>query len=94
MWTEEVSYILKKELLDIINKAKNFGLPEKDISNAIEFLKYGEFGLCLETVVVQLFEYDIKIDEDFFEMVAYAASKMKLTEKDYLFLKQLIITGW
>lgn len=37
-------------------------LPIEDINNADEFINYQEYGIALELICVQLYEYDKDID--------------------------------
>ena len=39
-------------------------LPAEDIHNALEFVKYGEWGEALDLVCTQLYEYEVEISEE------------------------------
>jgi len=56
---------LKHSLSRVIEHARVFGLSDTDLRNAETFLEHDEFGLCFETVVTQLYEYDVEIDITF-----------------------------
>ncbi len=81
---------LKKMLTELMADAEKFGLPERDINNAVQYFDYFEYGPCFDTIVEQLFEYNIEIDEHFYELCRSIALKMELPEKDYAYLKELI----
>jgi hypothetical protein len=81
---------MRETLQLIIARAQQFGLSDFDIQNLNELLDNWEFGLCLDTLACQLYENEIKIDEPWYRLFENAASKMKILEKNYVFLKELI----
>ncbi|WP_207513815.1 MafI family immunity protein [Longitalea luteola] len=81
---------MEQLLTNIINKAALFGLPPSDISNAKEFLDHHEYALCLETITVQLYENEIRIDNEFYQLVVNAAKKMKASISDFDYIISLI----
>jgi len=82
--------IIKNDLLEAIEMSKIFGLNENDISNAKEYLEYNEFELCFDTLITQLYEFDIVINEKFYELIDKIAKAIKLSEEKYIFMKELI----
>lgn len=80
----------KKMLRAVIDQAIILGLTAKDIEISEEFLEYNEEGLCLDHIIVQLHEFEIPITQEFYTLVESAAQKMKLPEKEYAYLKELI----
>ena len=74
----------------LIDGAKLLGLRQADIKNANGLLEYGEYYLCFDTVITQLYEYDIKIDEQFYLLVTKSAVVLKINENEFLYLKELI----
>ena len=54
-------------MVEFLNQAKILGLPIADSNSAEELLENREYGLCFDTIVTQLYEYDIKIDENFYQ---------------------------
>lgn len=81
---------MKEVLQKIVDKAGSFGLPNADITYAQVFLKNHEFGLCLETIVTQIYEYEIKIDEEFYQLVTKAAQKLKMPISNVDYIKTLL----
>lgn len=81
---------LKNTLVTLLDHAKTLGLQVEDSKNSKEFLDHGEFGLCFDTVITQLYEYDIEIDNEFYELVARIGNKMNLPVENYSFIKKLI----
>jgi hypothetical protein len=81
---------MRELLRNIIAKAGSLGLPYSDIANAQEFLEHNEFGVCLDTIVTQLYEHDIKIDEEFYSLVLGAANEMKIPEKEIEYVRELL----
>jgi len=80
----------RKTLKKLIDKVREIGLPEKDVDEALENLYYNEYGLCLDTIVTQLYELSIPINNDIYDSIAHAATIMKIDNTEYSFLKELI----
>lgn len=76
--------------LKLIEVAGVLGLDEIDLKNAREFLTYNEFGLCFDTIVTQMYEYDIEIDKEFYQLIAKIGEMMELEQEDYSFMQELI----
>ena len=74
-------------LIDLSEAAKLFGLREVDFSTAIEFIEHREYGLCFDTVVTQIYEYDIQISAPFYRSVSEIAKELNVSEESYSFLK-------
>lgn len=81
---------LSVKLKELIATARTFGLNETDLQNAEEYLSHQEFGLCFDTIIEQMYEYEIAIDDGFFSLVSEAAEQMEIIHEDYIFLKTLI----
>jgi len=77
-------------LSDLIKNAAPIGLSSRDISNAQEYLEYREYGLCFDTLVTQLYEFDIEINEEYYAMIVKAADAMQLPVEEYSFMRELI----
>jgi hypothetical protein len=82
--------IIRDALFKLIEIATLPGLDEYDLKNAEDFLKHNEFGLCFETILTQMYEYEIKIDEDFYELIAKIGKQMNFKQVNYSFMKELI----
>ena len=80
---------LKEELQLLIDKANNLGLKEIDKNIAQEYLDNREYGLTFDTIVEQLYEYNILIDLETFNLIKNIILKMKLSESNYSFIKEL-----
>ena len=81
---------IKDLLALLIERAKIFGLPTADLNHASGFLLAKEYGLCLNTVVTQLYEYEIRIDDRYFTLIVTVAEKMNMKEESYQYIKELI----
>ncbi|MFC0182994.1 hypothetical protein SAMN04515674_1303 [Pseudarcicella hirudinis] len=81
---------LVNALLRLIEIAKILGLDDRDLENAKEFLMHNEFGLCFDTIITQMYEYDIEIDNDFYESISKIGERMNLKQESYSFMKELI----
>jgi hypothetical protein len=81
---------IERLLETLIEKARVFGLPETDLRNAQEMLEHFEWGLCLDILLVQLYEYSIPIDGEFLELAKEAMTEMKIDSDEYGFLNELV----
>ncbi|PAW92655.1 hypothetical protein CKK33_03755 [Mucilaginibacter sp. MD40] len=81
---------LKSSINEIITKASLFGLPQKDVDIAYEYINYNEHGLAIKHIADQLFEFDIKIDEPFYHSIISIADKMTMEKIQLDFLKNLV----
>ncbi len=80
---------MKKEILELLERSAKLGLCEESITDARDFVEYNEYELALDTLLVQLYEYDINIDKIFYDLVISLISKMKLNKSRYMYLKEL-----
>lgn len=81
---------MKKKLAALIEGAKILGLHQRDLDDANDFLINHEYGLCYDTVITQLYEYDIKIDNKIYSLISKIAKDLSFSENDYLFMKDLV----
>ncbi|MDP9076263.1 MAG: MafI family immunity protein [Bacteroidota bacterium] len=80
-----------KERLQLLNTiAKALGLGENDWHNVEEFIKYKEYGLGFDTLITQLYEYDIEINNETYELIVLIGNKLKLQKDKYSFMQELI----
>jgi hypothetical protein len=82
----------RKHLQLLIDKAVALGLPDVDIVHASEFLKYGEYGLCLDHVATQLYEYGIAIDDECYRTAIELSDLMLIPQTEYSYLAELLPT--
>jgi hypothetical protein len=57
-------------------------LPEDDVDSILGLIEAGEWGIALENLCTQLYEYDIPIPRHLLDEIALLGHKMKL-EPDY-----------
>lgn len=81
---------LTNNLLRLIEIARISGLNENDLKNAIDFLNQNEFGLCFDTIITQMYEYDLEIDNDVYSLISNIGKSMNLEIDSYYFMKELI----
>lgn len=81
---------LKNALLGLIEIAQILGLNETDLNNAKDYLVYNELWLCFDTIITQMYEYNIEIDNEFYELISEIGKKMNLQCESYFFMKELI----
>ena len=82
--------MLVDALLKIMEVARILGLSENDLKSAKDYLVHNELGLCFDTIITQLYEYDIEIDNNFYESISRIGEKMSLEQNSYSFIKELI----
>jgi len=80
----------KKMIASLIEKAKTLGAREEDLHNSSELLEHDEFGLSLDTLTSQMYEYDVPIDEEYYKKVLAIAKLLKMEESEFSFLSSLI----
>ncbi len=80
----------KKIISALIEAAKELGLEDVDINNSTELLENREYGLAFDTIITQLYEYEIEIDDDFYELIVKSAHNMKISEEGYSFMMELV----
>jgi hypothetical protein len=81
---------LDQALRVLVAKAEMFGLPEKDVRTAQEFLEYNEPGCAFEHVVTQLYEYGTPISAEYYQLLQAIAKSMQLPEQHFMYAKELI----
>lgn len=81
---------LEKALLKLIEIAKAVGLSEFDVNNATEYLINKEYGLSYDTIITQMYEYDLEIDNEIYLLISQIAKKMSIADSEYLFMNELI----
>lgn len=81
---------IKKNIEELIMMSKSFGLGEKHINmnNIDDFLKEGEYYLAFDTLITQIYEYEIKITSNFYQLCEKL--NYKLRKQDITFLEELI----
>lgn len=82
--------MLKESISILIESAKNLGLNEKDLLVSKDYLSHREYGLAFDTIITQLYEYEIEIEEDFYSSLEMIAQKMELPSTQYSCMKELI----
>ena len=83
-------YGLRTLLTELIGLARLACLPESDVKNALEALDHNESGLALDTILVQLFEYDVSIDDGFVAKARKACQAMNIEWDEYEFVETLV----
>ncbi|CAA7193826.1 MafI family immunity protein [Chryseobacterium potabilaquae] len=81
---------LTNTLLRLIEIASIIGLNDNDVKNAKDYLMHNEFGLCYDTIITQIYEYDIEIDIKFYQFITKIGNLLNLTHENYFFMKELI----
>jgi hypothetical protein len=82
--------LIIRELLALLECAKLLGLPQADIDFAHDLVEHYEFGVCLEHIATQLYEYDIPITESLYSFIGRIEAKLDLSSDELFYLKKLI----
>ncbi len=81
-----------KMVFDLIEAARELGLGDFDINNSKELLENMEYGLAFDTIITQLYEYEIEIDNEFYALIVKVAQILEISEEGYSFMVELIRT--
>lgn len=79
-------------LNELIERTRAFALPEADREAATEFLEQGEYELCLDQLITQLYEYELPIDQPYWELTEKAAIELEIAPDKFNYLKELVKT--
>ena len=66
--------------MDLIEQVRSI-LPEKDVSEALDLVKYNEFGVSFELICTQLFEYNVEVSSDVYQKIDSVGRSMNLDER-------------
>lgn len=50
---------LETEMLDVLSKCRGIGIPNVELDDMVDLVRAGEYGVALENLSTQLFEYDV-----------------------------------
>lgn len=81
---------LRKLLIELIEASKFLGLEQVDLNNAKELLENHEYGLAYDTIITQLYEYEIEIDQEFYVLIEKIGKKMNMLDSQYSYMKELV----
>jgi len=81
---------INSQIRTLAAKCRLLGLPEQDCVNANDFLQYREYGLAFDTILTQMYEFDIPIDTELYQQIETIAQRMSLSAEDYAFMAELI----
>ena len=80
----------KKIVSKLLEAAILFGLPDKDASNARGLIENFEEYLGFDTIITQLYEYDIKVNKDFYTFTCYVGEKLGVSHAEYSDIEKLV----
>jgi hypothetical protein len=81
---------LRSSLIYVVTKAREAGLPEPDMQVATEYIEYKEYGLALEHIATQLYEFSLPISIEVFKDINKCAELMQMPEDKFYFLKEIV----
>lgn len=84
---------MKKRISDLLLKAKNLGLSNGDTDVIENFIKNGEFKVAIEWLIDQLYEFDIQIDQDFYDQASEIASELRIRNDKADLLRSLLFAS-
>lgn len=74
----------------LLTGAAALGLPQRDVTNAAEMFEQAEWALGFDIIVQQLYEFEVEITAEFFQLTEKTAACLRIPLEEYLFTKQLI----
>jgi hypothetical protein len=77
-------------LIRMLDKAKELGAGDYIIKYAEEYLEYNEDQLFFETLVTLIYEDEVIIDKEFFNLTCKVGKLLEIPEENYIFIKELI----
>jgi hypothetical protein len=81
---------IKSNLSTLIEYSKALGLKKDDLNNAEDLRIHGELGLCFDTIITQLYEYGIKIDNDVLSLIRIIGRQLNITSNEHNFVEELL----
>ncbi|MDR6563436.1 MULTISPECIES: MafI family immunity protein [unclassified Arcicella] len=81
---------LINSLLGLIEVSRVLGLNENNLENAKDYLVHNEYELCFDTIITQMYEYDIEISNEVYNSISRIGKTMNLQQDSYSFMKELI----
>ena len=67
---------LPTKYVPLLRNAGYWVLPEQDCVNANEFLQYHEYALAFDTILTQMYEFDIPINTELYQEIETIARRM------------------
>ena len=83
-----VNQNIENRIINLANKIS--GLSNVDRKNIIEFADHNEWGLALDTLCSQIYEYGIVITKDIYEEIKQLGNCMEIDETTWSYLKTLV----
>ncbi|AMR25838.1 hypothetical protein A0257_01175 [Hymenobacter psoromatis] len=81
---------MKQLFQAVVAGAADLSLPQRDIQNAQGMADYDEYQLGFDIIVVQLFEFEVEINEPYYQLLEQTAGRLNIPASDYIFVKSLI----
>lgn len=78
------------ELELLIFRAREFGLSEIYVKDALDNIEYNESQLACESLLEQIYEFDIKINKEFYDLAMKNCDNLKIDKSNFHFLLELI----
>src|SRR5688572_9961950 len=79
------------KLWQLLDRSKALGLRKEDFDNAREALEANEWEVSFNTILVQLYEYEIPITSEFIVISEEIMDEMKIDRREYQFIYKLPI---
>ena len=66
-------------------------LPQANIGAAEDLISHGEYGVALELICTEVYEYDVPVTADTFRTIEQCGQRMQLDESSWSFLRELLV---
>ena len=81
--------VVVPKIRQMIQHAESFGLPEIDVETALEMLEANELGSSFDIVIVQLYEFEIPVTQEFIRLTEEIMDEFGIDRDAYPFLYKL-----
>ncbi len=82
---------IEKKLNLLCDLAEVYQARKEDVCHAREFIHYNEFELSFDTLITQMYEYEIKIDTKTYSLIESIGIQLKLSREKYFFMNEQIV---
>ena len=66
-------------------------LAQKDRDSIVELIQVGEWGIALENICTQLYEYEAPVSWVTYQQIKKCGERMKLSAHSWEFLRELVV---